>query len=82
MMKNSKNIPPSRRRFLTLGFLAGGSILTGKAETVTSQDNGEKVKMLTQEGKLVEVDKAAIVSNAQKTKASKMDIMKWVHKNN
>jgi molybdopterin-containing oxidoreductase family iron-sulfur binding subunit len=61
-MSDSKN---SRRDFIKLGVLAGGTLIAGgvaKSAFSGSADekSGEKVKMLTQDGKLVEVDKSSI----------------------
>ncbi len=54
-----------RRKFLKLGALAGGTVLLGAAigkavslDSVT--ETGEKVKVLTTDGKVVEVDSSAI----------------------
>lgn len=38
----------------------------------------EKIKMLTPDGKLVEVDKAVFEEAAKKKKASKKDIYNWM----
>jgi len=63
-MKNKKQQKPSsRRKFIKLGFTAGAGVLAGGGVISTisqdkSQETGEKVKLLTQDGKLVEVDKA------------------------
>jgi len=56
----------SRRDFLKLGVIAGGTLLTGSVVKTALSGNedkksGEKVKMLTQDGKLVEVDKSSIL---------------------
>jgi Fe-S-cluster-containing dehydrogenase component len=55
---------PSRRKFLKLGIAAGASALILGGNKVfssfsngDSKETGEKVKVLTQDGKLVEVDK-------------------------
>lgn len=55
---------PSRRKFLKLGIAAGASALILGGNKVfssftdtDSKETGEKVKLLTQDGKLVEVDK-------------------------
>jgi Fe-S-cluster-containing dehydrogenase component len=54
----------SRRGFLKLGLLAGGAALAVTEVTKllgeTPKTSGEKVKLLTQEGKLVEVDSSQI----------------------
>lgn len=69
---------PTRRKFLSLGLLAGAGIVAGKANAQPVIESGEKIKMLTPEGKLVEVDKGAL-ANASKKTASKKDVLRWIH---
>ncbi len=54
-----------RRKFLKLGAIAGGAVLLGsamsKAVSLDSvKETGEKIKVLTADGKVVEVDSSAI----------------------
>ncbi len=63
-MGNNKNNNDQSRR----GFFAS---LLAKKET-------EKIKMLTPDGKLVEVDKAVFDQAAGKKKASNEDILNWM----
>jgi len=66
--ENKKNAPDeradSRRGFLKLGLLTGGAALavTGVTQLLgeTADSSGEKVKVLTPEGNLVEVDSAQV----------------------
>ena len=71
-----KNKLPSRRNFLKLGVTAGaGALLLGGGKLFSAftdpknKATGEKVKVLTQDGKLVDVDKGhmccAPVSNQE-----------------
>ena len=62
MGNNKQSENKSRRWFLT------GGIVDSKRE---------KVKMLTADGKLVEVDKS-ILDNASKQKASNKEILQWM----
>lgn len=60
-----ENEDSDRRRFLKLGLLAGGATLAGlglhKAlQTDAHAESGNKVKVLTADGKLVEVDSSQI----------------------
>ena len=60
-MKKEKE-DSDRRRFLKFGVLAGGATLAGLVVQKnlmgdTPSESGEKVKVLTADGKLVEVDK-------------------------
>lgn len=41
-------------------------------------NSGEKIKMLTADGKLVEVDKAIVEAAAKNKKASNKDIYDWM----
>ena len=76
MAENSNN--PSRRRFLSMSLLAGAGMIAGKADAQAVTETGEKVKMLTPDGKLVEVDKGALAKAAKKP-ASKKDVLRWIH---
>lgn len=65
--EEEKNLPQKnsgRRNFLKLGLLAGGATVAGVGLNVLAGNNkseGEKVKVLTTDGKLVEVDSNSIV---------------------
>ncbi|MBI4947350.1 MAG: 4Fe-4S dicluster domain-containing protein [Bacteroidetes bacterium] len=61
MKENDNNT--DRRNFLKAGLLTGGSLLAASAlQSVfsTEKDSGEKVKVLTTDGKLVEVDSSHV----------------------
>ena len=68
----NKNNDRSRRGFLSL-FLS-----KKENTTIENQPPAEMVKMLTPDGKLVEVDKAMLDSIAQKKKASNQEILAWM----
>ena len=78
-MSETKNNNHSRRKFLSLSLLAGAGLVAGKAEAQPVKESGGTVKMLTQDGKLVEVDKAVITQSATKKQASKKDVLRWIH---
>ncbi len=79
-MDDVNNINPSRRKFLSLGLLAGAGLITGEVSAQQPViESGEKVKMLTKDGKLVEVDKAFITKNSSKKQATKKDVLGWIH---
>lgn len=63
-MGNKKNEPKNRRQFFS-------SLLAGKPK-------GERVKMLTPDGKLVEVDKQILEQAQQKIKAGNKEIYNWM----
>ena len=73
-MGNNKKTPArSRRSFLSL-------FLSGKNETASSGNSGkEKVKMLTADGKLVEVDRELLDQAVNRFKANKKDIFNWMN---
>jgi molybdopterin-containing oxidoreductase family iron-sulfur binding subunit len=79
-MKKEKKDNASRRKFLSLSLLGGASLAAGTAIGQTPEPktgSGEKVKMLTQDGKLVEVDKS-ILESAKRQKVTTQDIFQWV----
>ncbi|MEP6795916.1 MAG: hypothetical protein ABJB16_16430 [Saprospiraceae bacterium] len=79
MNDSTNNNNPSRRKFLSLGLLAGAGLITTSASAQSLSESGETVKMLTQDGKLVEVDKALIVKSSSKKQASKKDVLGWIN---
>jgi hypothetical protein len=71
-MGKNKQKDRDRRGFLSF-------LLLGKNNTAsTNQDKPKMVKMLTAEGKLVEVDKAVLDEVAKKQKASNKEIFDWM----
>ena len=66
MGNNKKNTDKSRRDFLSL-FLSQ-----------KEKSTGPKVKMLTAEGKLVEIDKAMLDKISNKQKATNREIYEWM----
>lgn len=70
-------IDPTRRKFLSLSFLAGLFLMSSKAKA--TEASGEKVTMLTRDGKLVEVDRSVITKASHKKQATKSDILHWMH---
>lgn len=60
-----------RRKFLKLGALAGGAVLLGSAISKAvsleeTKETGEKVKVMTTDGKVMEVDSSAVKHPAAK----------------
>lgn len=76
------NIPKqnSRRKFLTLGLLSGAGAFAGNASAQSAPGSGQTMKMLTRDGRVVEVDKAFLPPAGQNKQATKKDIMKWIQK--
>jgi hypothetical protein len=73
-----KNKPKSRREFL-LNLLSNKVKSNSGLASNVSEGEGQKqkIKMLTPDGKLVEVD-SQVVLNSQKSKAANADILKWM----
>jgi hypothetical protein len=73
MGNNKKPEDRSRRWFLSL-------ILPGNNDTSSAKppDNTEKVKMLTPDGKLVEVDKNILDRAIKNQKATNKEILNWM----
>lgn len=72
-----------RRKFLRLGLLAGGAAIAGtvigKTMLAEPADSGKKVKVLTADGKLVEVDSSHIkLNHLAEAKMSSVNIREGV----
>lgn len=81
-MKNNKQSKSSRRSFLTLGLLGGASVIApGLQAQVPETGDGEHVKLLTPDGKLVEVPREVIEQSRERKKVSNADILKWSKSN-
>jgi hypothetical protein len=74
---NQKN--QSRRKFLSFGVLAGIGLFASNVSAQPEITSHEKVNMLTQDGKLVEIDKALLRQDQQKKRATKKDILRWIY---
>ena len=70
-----KETSSSRRDFLRKSLLAAAAATAAPLAAGTAP-KGETVKMLTPDGNLVEVSKAAL-ANAPKKKAKSKDILEW-----
>jgi len=68
----------SRRAFLTLGLSNSES---KKTTTEQNHKGNEKVKMLTPDGRLVEIDKALLANKRNKKKTTNEDILDWRNNN-
>ena len=74
-MAKKKNKIKSRRSFLTLGKDSS----TDKKEVRSSNNETEKVKMLTPDGQLVEIDKD-ILDKSKSRKVNNQEIINWSNK--
>lgn len=77
-MKQNPKDDSSRRKFLSFGLLSGAALVTQKVEAMApSLVDDEKVKMLTADGKLVEVSKSLLQQSSNGEKAKNKDILNW-----
>ena len=77
-MKQNPKENSSRRKFLSFGLLSGAGLVTQKVEAMApGLVDDEKVKMLTADGKLVEVSKSLIQQSSNGEKAKNKDILNW-----
>ncbi len=68
----------NRKKFLWWGVTAVGAALLLKVFPKKKQEESATVKMLTQDGKLVEVDRKLVASTG--SKVSNSDLKKWLNK--
>ena len=76
-MKEEKKIS-SRKKFLLGGLAALTSVLAYKSG-IQKSEKKEMVKMLTADGKLVEVDKKVLDAITAKKKVSNKEIVAWMN---
>jgi hypothetical protein len=71
-MEKNTNKDKDRRGFFS-------SLLSGKEKNpAPAKSNSEKVKMLTADGKLVEIDKAVLDEVTKKQKSTNKEIFDWM----
>lgn len=75
-MPKQKN---NRRDFLKL-ILSTGTVtgLVTPLQTNSKIESNNKIKMLTADGKLVEVDKSVLEKNADLERASNKEVFEWM----
>lgn len=73
-MGNNNHKDRSRRGFLSL-------LVSGKDANTTSKnkDKPEMVKMLTADGKLVEIEKSVLEAVSKKQKSTNQEIYQWMN---
>jgi len=69
---------PNRKKFLLWGAAVLSSFTVLNFFSGSKQKKNETVKMLTQDGKLVEIDKKLLASSGNKI--SNQELQKWVKK--
>ena len=79
MKDKTDDNPDSRRKFLNKGLYATAGWLTGMEELLSKED-GKKIKMLTPDGKLVEIDQSLVRDNPNRTKVKNKEILAWLEK--
>lgn len=76
--RNKRSLAPSRRKFLLTSLLAVGGLATVRKWWPRGKPRNNKIKLLTHDGKLVEVDASKMPFNRRV--ATKKDLVKWVWK--
>jgi hypothetical protein len=68
----------TRRKFLGIGLAVGASLVTetAVAQVIKDATKGEPVKMLTADGRLVEVD-PDVLASASRKKVNNKEILEW-----
>ena len=79
-MKEKNN--NKRREILALGMAAGAGILGGSGinKIISNFNSEEKVKMLTPDGELVEVDVRHLPKTPRKKPVSNAELKGWMNK--
>ncbi len=72
------NSPTPRKKFLWWGAAALGSVALLKFWPGRKKEKKETVKMLTQDGRLVEIDKSLLAGDGKKI--STEELKEWVNK--
>ena len=75
MKQENKGI--SKRKFLQLGFL--GFLFSAIGLNLFRSNSTEKIKMLTADGKLVEVEKSKVKLKANQKPVSNAEIKQWMN---
>lgn len=76
-MKNPQKTP-TRKKFLIWSATVLSSLTFMKFFSGNEEKKNETIKMLTQDGKLVEIDKKLLTSSAKKI--TNQELKKWVKK--
>ena len=76
------NQPQSRKRFISLGVIAAATLTAFRfliPQKSEKKVDTQRVKMLTQDGKLVEID-TSLIASGKKEKITKEQLKDWVSK--
>jgi hypothetical protein len=76
-MKKTPTTKSSRRKFLSLSLLGSAAFIVPDSKAEQSPDQSETIKMLSPDGKLVEVSKEAFTLARKNRKASNAEILQW-----
>lgn len=77
-MKIKKEIAGKGRRAFLSHLLTGGAVIAASGMLKANKVPGEKIKLLTPEGKLVEVDKSVIEGKSVSNIATNQDVIQWM----
>lgn len=76
-MKNK--LSESRRKFLLKGFTNRSQLISNIASLMRDEnEQNDKIKMLSPDGKLVEVDSSVLKNRRSTSKTSNAEILKWM----
>lgn len=73
MEDSNKKVHPTRRKFFSSLFPAKQDVVSDK------MNKSEMVKLLTADGKIVEVEKAVLEAATKNKKSSNQDIYQWMN---
>ncbi|MFI5134830.1 MAG: hypothetical protein ACHQD9_03150 [Chitinophagales bacterium] len=77
---NSKDQDESRRRFLKTMLAAGAGIgFLSSISGTRKKNQDEKIKMLTADGRLVEVDRSQIKREITSGRATNEEVLEWMN---
>ena len=73
-----KNQSKSRRDFLLKIFSQNSKSIDDSASKLSDGEQNDKIKMLTSDGKLVEVDSRIVKKSQPSSKTNNKELLKWM----
>jgi len=80
--QEENNKMKSRRNFLKTALIAGAAAGLFSPLRNSKKKPSEKVKMLTPDGRLVEIEKSAIKKEIISTRATDNEVLEWMNSKN
>ena len=81
-LHEENNKMKSRRSFLKNALIAGAAAGIFSPFRNSKKNNSEKIKLLTPDGKLVEIEKSAIKKEIVSTRATDNEVLEWMNSKN